>query len=56
VAVDSINKFGISADAPSLKKYMKAEAQTISKLPKIIFTHTAPPREKDLNRARNWLK
>lgn len=56
VAVDSINKFGVSAYAPIVKKYMKAEAQTISKLPKINFTHTAPPREKDLNRARNWLK
>lgn len=54
-AVDSINKYGISAYAPLVKQYMKVDDQTIRQLPKIKYTHIAPPREKDIARAQKWL-
>lgn len=54
-AVDSINKYGISAYAPLVKQYMKVDDQTIRQLPKIKYTHIAAPREKDIARAQKWL-
>ena len=54
-AVDSINKYGISAYAPLVKQYMKVDDQTIHQLPKIKYTHITAPREKDIVRAQKWL-
>lgn len=55
-AVDSINKHGIKNYADIIADYTKADKATIDRLPKTTFTHAAPPREKDLNMARRWLK
>ena len=54
-AVDSINKYGISAYAPLVKQYMKVDEQTIRQLPKNKYTHISAPREKDISRAQKWL-
>ena len=54
-AVDSINKYGISAYTPLVKQYMKVDEQTIRQLPKIKYTHISAPREKDIARAQKWL-
>ncbi len=54
-AVDSINKYGISAYAPLVKQYMKVDEQTIRQLPKIKYTYISAPREKDIARAQKWL-
>jgi len=55
-ACDSINHYGIYHYAPLLKKYTKADANTLKALPKLRFSHAAAPRAKDLERADKWLK
>ncbi len=50
-ACDSINHNGVKHYADIIKKYCGSDDKTIKALPDIKFTHAAPPREKDVERA-----
>ncbi len=51
---DSINSCGLAHFAGIIKEYTGADEKTISKLPKLRYTHAAPPRESDEDRARKY--
>ena len=55
-ACDSINHFGVTHYKEILKKYYGLTPQAISALPDSLkFTYQAP-RQKDIDRAKNWLE
>lgn len=39
-----------------IKKYTKADDRTVKALPVLKFEHAKAPRQKDLDRADQWLK
>lgn len=55
-AVDSINKHGVKYYANLIKKYMQIDDATVNALPEIKFTKVGPPRQKDIQMARNFLE
>ena len=48
IAVDSINKNGVRHYAALLTKYYGIDAQTVSNLPKLKYSHAMEPRQRDL--------
>lgn len=56
MAVDSINKNGVRAYAAIIQKYCYADARTVKRLPRLVFTKAAPPRERDLKVAASATK
>ena len=48
IAVDSINKNGVQHYAALLTKYYGVDAQTVSNLPKLKYSHAMEPRQRDL--------
>lgn len=55
-ACDSINQRGMAFYADIIKKYTKADDRTVKALPKLKFEHAKAPRQKDIDRAEQWLK
>lgn len=55
-ACDSINQRGMAFYADIIKKYTNADDRTVKALPKLKFEHAKTPRQKDLDRADQWLK
>ena len=56
-ACDSLNKYGLGSYRALIRKYCQAKDATVAALPKDLkFTRMTPPREKDIERARKWLK
>ena len=55
-AVDSINQYGLKHYADLMKKYCKADPQTIKALPKFHYSHALPPRMSDQNVASTYYK
>ena len=53
---DSINRFGLTHYNDIIQKYTDADAKTLKALPKLKYTHTAAPRQKDIDTARKYLK
>lgn len=56
MACDSLNSKGLQHYAAIIAKYTGADSKTIKALPKLQFTHATPPREKDVQVARNQWK
>lgn len=55
-AVDSIGKYGLQHYGNLVAKYCAVDEKTVARLPKDLkFKHMAPPREKDLERARKYI-
>lgn len=48
IAVDSINKNGVHHYSALLTKYYGVDAQTVSNLPKLKYSHAMEPRQRDL--------
>ena len=48
IAVDSINKNGVHHYVALLTKYYGIDAQTVSNLPKLKYSHAMEPRQRDL--------
>ncbi|MBR2291261.1 MAG: ABC transporter substrate-binding protein [Prevotella sp.] len=56
-ACDSINKYGVGQYKDLVMKYCNVKETAVEGLPKDLkFNRIAPPREKDIERAKNWLK
>lgn len=56
MACDSINKYGAARYRDLIVKYCKVKEVAADTLAKDIrFTHVAPPRQKDIDRADRWL-
>lgn len=56
-ACDSLNEHGLQAYGDMLMKRMNVTAQTVDSLPeKYVFHHVGMPRQKDLDRVKNWMK
>jgi len=55
-ATDSIKKNGLKAYAELIKKHTKVDDKVINALPAVSFGHMKAPREKDIARAKRWLK
>jgi NitT/TauT family transport system substrate-binding protein len=55
-ACDSINQRGLAFYGDIIKKYTKADDRTVTALPVLKFEHAKAPRQKDLDRADQWLK
>ena len=53
IAVDSINKNGVQHYSALLTKYYGIDAQTVSNLPKLKYSHAMEPRQRDLKVADN---
>ncbi len=51
---DSINSRGLAHYTDIIKEYTGADEKTISKLPKVRYTHATPPRESDVDRAHKY--
>lgn len=57
MACDSINKYGPGHYADIIKKYTSADDRTVKALPKLRYSHAAPPRQRDIEAARKkWRK
>ena len=56
LACDSINHHGMAFYGDIIKKYTKADDRTVKALPALKFEHAKAPRQKDLDRADQWLK
>lgn len=54
IAVDSINKHGVKHYAAIIKKYMGADENTISALPKLKYDHALEPRHRDIEIAERF--
>ena len=55
-ACDSINHYGVRHYRDVIKKYYTVSKQALNALPDSLkFTHATPPRQKDIERAQNWL-
>lgn len=55
-ACDSINQRGMAFYGDIIKKYTKVDDRTVKALPVLKFEHAKAPRQKDLDRADQWLK
>lgn len=55
-ACDSINKNGVAYYEKVIYQYCKADSRTIQALPKQHYSHAAAPRQKDVERAKSFLK
>jgi len=55
-ACDSLNARGLQSYSELIKKLTGADQQTVDSLPVMEFRHTRQPRERDVERAREWLK
>lgn len=56
-AVDSIGKYGVNHYSDLVTRLCAVNAKTAAQLPKDIkFTHMAPPRDKDIERAKKYIK
>lgn len=53
---DSINRRGVKHYAYVVKKYMNVDDKTIHALPKLNYSHAAPPHAADVERARKYWK
>lgn len=57
VACDSLNRFGVRHYNDIVKKYYKVSEQALRQLPDTLkFHHAQAPREKDVERARKYIK
>lgn len=57
MACDSINKHGIGHYANLIGDYCKVKPSVADSIGKAVtFSHIAPPRQKDIDKADNWLK
>lgn len=56
MACDSINKNGLGAYKELVTKYCAVKEATADSLRGMKFNHVAPPREKDIEAAKRWLK
>jgi NitT/TauT family transport system substrate-binding protein len=54
MACDSLNKNGLQHYSKLIQEYCAADDKTIKALPKMKFEHAAPPRNKDINRAKKY--
>jgi NitT/TauT family transport system substrate-binding protein len=55
-ACDSLNHYGVKQYRDVIRKYYKISEQALKSLPDTLkFQHAAAPREKDVERARQWL-
>jgi len=55
-ACDSINHFGVRHYRHLIKKYCTVSEQALDVLPDSLkFEHAAAPRQKDIERAKQWL-
>lgn len=54
MACDSLNKNGLQYYSKMIKEYCSADDKTVKALPKMKFEHAAPPRAKDINRAKKF--
>ena len=52
-ACDSINEKGMAHYAKIVKKYCHIDDKTVKALPKLIYKHTAQPRQVDIDRTKN---
>ncbi len=55
-ACDSINRFGVKHYKQVLRKYYALNDQSIEALPDSLKFTYQPTRQKDINRAKNWLE
>ena len=56
-ACDSINKYGVGQYKDLVMKYCNVKETAVEGLPKDLkFNRIASPRDKDIERAKNWLK
>ena len=55
-ACDSINHFGVTHYKQVLKKYYGLNDQAINALPDSLKFTYQTPRQKDIDRAKNWLE
>lgn len=58
MAIDSINKNGISRYSSLIEKYCRVDKRVVDSISKskIIFTHAQKPRQQDIDKAKKWLK
>lgn len=58
MAVDSINKNGIDRYSSMIEKFCKVDKRVVDSIAKsnITFKHAQKPRQKDVDRAKKWLK
>lgn len=58
MAVDSINKNGISKYSSLIEKYGRVDKRVVDSIAKsnITFTHGQKPRQKDIDRVKKWFK
>jgi len=55
-ACDSINKYGVRHYSKLITQYCNVKDETTDSLPNdIVFIANKPPRQQDIDRARNWL-
>ena len=55
-ACDSINHYGVSYYKDLVMKYCKVKREAVDTIPKSLkFNHISKPREKDIERAQQWL-
>jgi NitT/TauT family transport system substrate-binding protein len=55
-ACDSINKFGVRRYKDVIRKYYTISEPALKNLPDtLIFNHAEAPRQKDVERAQQWL-
>ncbi len=54
-ACDSINEHGLAHYADLLERFCGVDEATLGALPKMRFPRAAAPRDRDLERAREWL-
>ena len=55
-ACDSLNKNGIMHYADLMEKYFHADMQTLKTIGKVRFDHAVGPRQKDMEKAVNYIK
>jgi len=57
MACDSVNTNGMKAYRDLIKTYCGVKAETVDSLPPDLhYNHAAAPRQKDIDRAKAWLK
>ena len=56
MACDSINKYGVAKYKELVTKYCQVKEATADSIKGMKYSHVAPPREKDIEAAKAWLK
>jgi NitT/TauT family transport system substrate-binding protein len=57
MACDSLNRYGVKHYTDVIRKYYKLSEQALQQLPDTLkFDHVAAPRQKDIDRAKRWVK